>query len=275
MIDNGKKSTLEQLDEYVTAVFDKNGDGRVDLKELMASIPNMTVLLVGLFVELAVLIAEYRVADVGYAITGSYFKAAGFVLVSALPFYLGQVMWLYPRASVWQKAIGILFVLSGLGASAFFGYADLIVGISVEALKSYAPVMFKVMIILTPSYIALGLLYMLIDPVIRASRIKVETKAKAVSEKEMLNITKEILNELKDVIALKKVIAGELGGDEELGGSLIDGQMNMLRGTKPKKQQPPQNVPARAFNSDTELLQLREELARLKAEKENPQTGGK
>ena len=267
-----KKSTLEQLDEYVTTVFDKNGDGRVDLKEIMASIPNMTVVLVGLFVELAVLVAEYRVADVGFAITGSYLKAAGFVLVSALPFYLGQVMWLYPRASGWQKAIGILFVLSGLGASAFFGYADLIVGISVDALKSYAPVMFKVMIFLTPAYIAFGLLYMLIDPVIRAGRIKVETKAKATSEKEMLNITKDILNELKDVIALKKIIAGELGGDEELGGNLIDGQMNMLRGTKPKVK--PQSAPVRSFASDDEVLHLREENARLKAENGNPPKGG-
>lgn len=33
-----KKTTLQQLDEYVTTVFDKNGDGRIDFKEIMASI---------------------------------------------------------------------------------------------------------------------------------------------------------------------------------------------------------------------------------------------
>ncbi len=259
-----KKTTLQQLDEYVTTVFDKNGDGRIDFKEIMASIPSMTLLLVGLFVELAVLVAEYRVADLGYAITGSYFKAAGFVLVSALPFYLGQVMWLYPRANAWQKGIGILFVLSGLCASAYFGFADLIAGISVDALMAYAPNMFTLMIYLTPSYIALGLLYMLIDPTIRAGRIKVETKAEATSEKEMLNITKDILNELKDVIALKKVIAGELGGHEELGGNLIDGQMNMLRGSKQKRQQPQPSQPVRNYAAESELAELRAENERLR-----------
>lgn len=252
MSDN--KSTIEQLDAYVKEVFDKDGDGIISIKEIFSFLPNSAVFWIAAFVELAILIAEYRVADVGYLVTGSIFKAAGFVLVSAIPFYLGQVAWLYPRANNWQKAIGILFVLSGLTSSAYFGYSDLIIGVQKDALISYAPVMFTVIAYLTPCYVAMGLFYVLIDPVIRAKRMKVNTTAKAASEREMLGATKIILNELKEVINLKKQIVEELGGDSETGARLVDGQMNLMRGGKKKTvEQPASFQPSHQYAQTTNL----------------------
>src|SRR5574341_98342 len=74
--------------DFVRDAFDLNGDGRVTLKEVFSKlIPNYAVGIAFLVVDLLVLIAEYRVWDVGMKITNNNgWLAIGFVAVSALPF---------------------------------------------------------------------------------------------------------------------------------------------------------------------------------------------
>jgi hypothetical protein len=100
-----------------------NRDGKFDAKDL----PNHSILIVGLVVDLVVLFAEFRVYQVGHALTGSTILALGFVMVSSLPFYLGQVAFLYNRANDWQQRIAVGMVLMGLFVSAYYGFADYVI----------------------------------------------------------------------------------------------------------------------------------------------------
>src|SRR5512141_2596963 len=96
------------LGQYVRDVFDLNKDGKVTFNEFVATmIPNYAVAIAFIVVDLLMLVAEYRVWDVGITITGDPYKAMGFLLVSAVPFYLAQILWLYPRANGWQQAIAV------------------------------------------------------------------------------------------------------------------------------------------------------------------------
>src|SRR4029453_11119310 len=114
------------LGQYVRDVFDLNKDGKVTLKEFFAILlPTYAVAIAFIVVDLLMLVAEYRVWDVGMGITGDPYKALGFLLVSAVPFYLAQLLWLYPRANGWQQAIAVTMGIPALLTSAQFGLADL------------------------------------------------------------------------------------------------------------------------------------------------------
>ena len=109
------------LGQYVREVFDLNKDGKVSLKEFFATlVPNYAVAIAFIVVDLLMVVAEYRVWDVGMKITGDPYKALGFVLVSGLPFYLAQILWLYPRANGWQQTIAVAMAVSALATSAQF-----------------------------------------------------------------------------------------------------------------------------------------------------------
>ena len=126
------------LGQYVREVFDLNKDGRVTLKEFFATlIPNYAVAIAFIVVDLLIAVAEYRVWDVGIRITGDPYKALGFLLVSALPFYLAQILWLYPRANGWQQAIAVAMAVAALVTSAQFGLADLSLSYDVERIVNW------------------------------------------------------------------------------------------------------------------------------------------
>jgi hypothetical protein len=156
------------LGQYVRDVFDLNNHGKVTLKEFFATlIPNYAVAIAFIVVDLLMAVAEYRVWDVGMAITNDPYKALGFVLVSALPFYLAQVLWLYPRANGWQQAIAVAMAVAALVTSAQFGLADLSRSYDVDRIVTRV-------IWLSGGYIVGLLVYIVIDKNIRMMRAKVK-----------------------------------------------------------------------------------------------------
>ena len=160
-----RKGVIDTLNDYITQVFDQDGNGIVTLKEIMQVFPNMAIPIALVFVDLLLLVAEYRVWSFGLLITGSPYLAIGFVLVSAVPFLLGQVFWLYPRAVFIQKAIAIAFISVSLYTSALFGLSDLT--------QTYdQDYIFTLLVSLTAGYIVGTLVYIVVDPTIKANRAK-------------------------------------------------------------------------------------------------------
>jgi len=127
---------VQSLGEYVNKVLDTNKDGVITFKDFIDLFPNSAIAIAVIFVDLVVGVAEYRVWDVGYQITDDPFKAFGFVLISAIPFYLGQIFWLYPVANFLQKSIAIGMIASSLYTSWIFGTADLTQNWDIPALVS-------------------------------------------------------------------------------------------------------------------------------------------
>jgi len=216
---NENKGVIETLNDYMTAIFDRDKDGIITMKEFLSVFPNYAVAIAVLFVDVLVLVAEYRVWDFGYAVTGNEYKAIGFVLVSAVPFYLGQVFWLYPRAELLQKGIAIIFIALSLYTSYLFGAADLT--------KQYNEAdIFNFMLQLTAGYIIGTLVYIVADPTIKANRAKRIAQDKAKLEKELQVIARQVLNDLKETMTTQREIARDFGESE------AENAMNMVRGKK-------------------------------------------
>lgn len=217
---------LQTLSEYVNKVLDANKDGKVTFKDIIDLFPNSAVMIAVIFVDLIVAIAEYRVWDVGNKMTGDPLKALGFVAVSAVPFYLGQIFWLYPVANGLQKWIATLMVGCSLYTSWVFGTADLSQSYDVGAIVS-------LVMNLTAGYIVIVLLYVLTDDGIKAHRIKKQAEGAAKREREYQHLTRSILRELAETQRLQRETEAEFGDPE-----MVQAQVDRLRGTKAKKELP-------------------------------------
>lgn len=187
------------IKQWYDRVFGNN-DGRFTMQDL----PDKAVLIVGIVVDILFLFAEYRVWTVGHTLTDNVMLALGFVAVSSLPFYLGQIAYLYNRANGWQQGIAIGMVIMGLGVSAYYGFADFLLANTIAVTKNIDVTLdtnslFAVAVGGTVALILAGLLYILIDDgianTIRSKRI--EGKAR-VAEHE-LELKSRLLTKLQTV----------------------------------------------------------------------------
>jgi len=217
---------VQSLGEYVNKVLDTNGDGRITFGDFVGLFPNYAVAIAIIFIDVVVLAAEYRVWDVGYQMTSDPFKAVGFVLVSAVPFYLGQIFWLYPTANTIQKAISVVMVAASLYTSWVFGTADLSRSYDVSAIVTMVTN-------LTAGYIVTTLAYVLFDDGIKANRMKKQAQGAAARERDYQKITREVLRELAETQRLQRETEKEFGDS-----GLVQTQLDRLRGTKQKATPP-------------------------------------
>jgi len=205
--------------EYARSVLDTDGNGTVNLKDLFALFPNSAVAIAVIFVDLFALVAEYRVWDVGIKISGDPVKAIGFVLVSAVPFYLGQVFWLYPQANTYQKWIGGAFVTGGLFASAVFGLADLSLAYDVSMIV-------QTVVYATVCYIVAAMMYVVFDNTIKAKRLQARMRGRANEERAYQISLRSVLTDLRETQRLEKELADEFGED------VVQERMGVFRGKK-------------------------------------------
>ena len=231
----------QTLSEYVTNVLDTNRDGVVSFKDFIDMFPNSAIAIAVIFVDLVVGFAEYRVWDVGYQMTDYPYKAFGFVLVSAVPFYLGQIFWLYPVANFMQKTIATGMVASSLYTSWVFGTADLSISYDQVAIVGIVTNM-------TAAYIVSVLGYILLDDGIKANRLKKQTQGAVRQEKEYQLITRDVLRDLAETQRLQKEIEVEFGDAD-----LVQAQLNRIRGTKQKAQPTPFQPRQNAFAHEEKL----------------------
>lgn len=227
-----EKGVMSTLSDYMRDVFDVDGDGIVSVKELFAVFPNMAIPIAIVFVDLLVLAAEYRVWQFGNYITGSPYLAIGFVLVSAVPFLLGQVFWLYPRATFLQKAIAIGFIGLSLYTSWLYGLADLTREYDQNGVYEF-------LVTLTVIYIVGTLVYIVFDPTIKATRMKRKAQDAAVFQSEIQSMAQFILGKLRVTLAEKKNMEEEFGADE------VAQALSQLRGRKSNNVSSPPVPPTR------------------------------
>jgi len=244
-----EKTPVQSFMDYARSVLDADGNGKINLKDMAALFPNSAVAIAVIFVDLLVLVAEYRVWDVGVKITGDTYKAIGFVLVSAVPFYLGQIFWLYPRANGLQKWIGGGFVIGGLLTSAAFGLADLSLNYDVAYIIG-------LVVQMTVVYIFAALGYVLFDNTIKAKRLMAESKGRSDQERDYQKHLRTVLTELQETKRLEKELAAEFGAD------VVADRLEKFRGggksTVGNQKSYPSNAPnmqmrtAGAYNAETE-----------------------
>ncbi len=195
-----------------------NRDGKFDAKDL----PNHAVLIVGLVVDLVMAFAEFRVYQVGHTLTGSTVLALGFVLVSSLPFYLGQVAFLYNRANDWQQKISVGMVGMGLFVSAYYGFADYIfqtntvikvtdgVSVAVDASTLYI-----LAVSCTVALIVSGLLYVFLDDGFANTLKKNRIQGRAKIAQDEIAIKRSLLADLTALRADEEALRSQYPEDYE------------------------------------------------------------
>ena len=160
----------KSLAQWMDSVFGNN-DGKLDWKD----IPNSAPAIVTIVVDILMLFAEYRVYSAGYALTENHMLALGFVAVSSVPFYLGQLAWLYNKANWKQQVLAITMICMGLAVSGFFGFTDYVIStvssVSRVAYTYTADNLYEVAIYATISLIVAGLLFGFFDDEI-ANKLK-------------------------------------------------------------------------------------------------------
>lgn len=238
-----KRPVMSQLGEYVRGVLDTNGDGKISIKDFLGLFPNHAVGIAVIFLDIVVAIAEYRVWDFGLQLTGDPLKAMGFVILSAVPFYLGQLFWLYPRANGIQIAISIAMIAGSIYTSWLFGTADLT--------RDYdSGAIFQMVTNLTVGYIIVVLVYIISDNGIKAHRLKVQARAAARQEAEYQEITRDVLRELNETLKMQRETEKEFDTDA------VSIQMERLRGKgsalSKMVSQAPQTRPSASYASRVE-----------------------
>lgn len=213
------KSVLQNLGDYMTDILDKDRDGIVSVKEIFTVFPNAAVAIAVIFVDVLVALAEYRVWDFGVHVTGDPWKALGFVAISSIPFYLGQIFWLYPLGNIFQKLIALLFIGASLYTSWVFGTADLTLSYDIKEIARYLQD-------LTVGYIVFTLFYIVIDPTIKAARMKTQAQKKAQWQGDLNKIAQSVLQSLRGALEEQRNIEAEFGADE------VGKMMDALRGKK-------------------------------------------
>lgn len=230
-------NVFETLRKEISEALDVNNDGLLNVKDLYGFFSKFGPVLAVLVIDLLALVAEVRVWDVGMQMTGSWLKALGFVAISAVPFYLGQLLWLYPRATIWQQLIAGLMVGTAIYTGVVFGLADLSRQIDMQATA-------QLVAWLTGGYMLALILYVLVDESIRANRMLTVTKAKVQEQLRQLDILNEALARMEEYVKKKQALEATFGK-----GTVDDG-LKRLKGKRPeqpKKAQLPQVQPAREY----------------------------
>ena len=144
--------------------------------------------------------------------------AFGFVAVSSIPFYLGQLAFLYNRANTWQQIIAVFLVVMGLSVSAYYGFADYFLSNIFNVSKDVkvnldTNSLFAVAVGGTVVLIVAGLLYILIDDgianTIKAKRIEARFE---VANQEMEMKTR-LLEKAKRMREAEQSLANAYGED--------------------------------------------------------------
>lgn len=210
-----------------------NNDGVFDLRDLFYGLPNHAVAIVVLIADIAMLVAELRVWEVGKSLTNSSLLALGFVMVSSVPFYLGQVAYRYNKANSWQQGIAIFLVALGLLSSAYYGFADYIFSTASSVVLSdgvkfslNVESLYYIAILNTTLLIVSGLTYGLLDDEFAAelkSR-RIEGRAK-IAQKE-IQLKRKLVEELKKLREeedeLRKMYPGDYEALQKRFGGVAD-----------------------------------------------------
>ncbi len=202
------------IQKWYDKVFGNN-DGKFTPSDL----PKQSVLIVGLVVDLVILLAEYRVWSVGLFLTNNPLLALGFVAVSSIPFYLGQLAYLYNKANDWQQGISVFLVCMGLFAGAYFGVADYV--LSTNAVLTVAnneiPIninsLYYVAIVSTVLLVVSGLLYVLLDDEQTNKRRANRIEGRARIAEQDLEIKNRLLAKLKEVREREEELQTRFGED--------------------------------------------------------------
>lgn len=219
--------------------------------------------LMAVFANLVVLIAEVRVYDVMYTLTGSWWKALSASFACAVPFILWEIAWQYNHTTeAWRKAslamAGVAFVTSiVLGVADFLNFTG----------DYWSNFLLGAVVVLTGVHTVVGFLYYYNDPDVARRRRKAQALATMADHEMNAQVAESLLQSGTGLMAIIRQLESQYSPDE------VEAMLAILRGKQqkdaPTSQKTRSNFVAQApkavYAADTKKADL----------VEDPTTGGK
>ena len=148
-------------------------------------------ILIAVFANFVVIFADYRVYDVIYQLTGSWWKALGSSLACAIPFLLWEIGWQYNHTTDEWRIVSLCMAGLAFVTSIVLGVADYVGMTSPE----WASFLLGSVVILTGIHTAVGLLYYYNDPDVARKRRKAQALGTMLDAQQNAAVTELLLQE--------------------------------------------------------------------------------
>ena len=208
------KSVLDMLNEKEENLIEKY------------VISNMPIILM-IFANLGIIVADYRAYDVLNILTGSSWKALMAVVFScAVPFVLWELAWQYKFATDGWRTVALCMAFLSFGTSIIYGLADYVGAYDSNGVNMMATVLIGGAVVLTGIHIVFALLYFYNDPNVAMKRLQTQALGKMATANTNAVLANTILAQAKDVNAAQRVLV-DIYGEQE-----ANNAMALLTGKK-------------------------------------------
>jgi len=201
-------------------------------------------LLMAFFANFVVLVADYRVYDVMYQLTGSWWKALSASLACAVPFILWEIGWQYNHTTENWRLISLLMAGLAFATSIVLGVADF-AGFTSE----WAGILLGGVVVLTGLHTVVGLLYYYNDPDVARVRRKSQALAKMQDQQQNAEVAQNILENGGSLLQVISQLEKQYGVDD------VEKVLAILNGVRSEDRPSNSNQlslrPVRQFNSET------------------------
>lgn len=203
-----------------------SGDGFFQDK-IVANAP----LLMAIFANFVVLVAEIRVFDVMYVLTGSWWKALSASLACAVPFVLWEVVWQYNHTTDGWRTTSLVMAGVAFATSIVLGVADFL-----NFTGEWADFLLGAVVVLTGAHTVVGLFYYYNDPDVARRRRKSQALAAMADQEMNAQVAESLLKSGQGLMGIIRDLEAKFSPDE------VEAILAVVRGKK-QADKPSQSTP--------------------------------
>lgn len=166
-------------------------------------------IIMAVFANFVVLIADYRVYDVIYQMTGTWWKALSASLACAVPFVLWEIAWQYNHTTEGWRITSLIMAGLAFVTSIVLGVADF-VGID----QTWADALLAAVVVLTGIHTVTALLYVYNDPDVARRRRRKQAHARMLDSQQNAEEAERLLVDGSKLLGLIEGLEAKFGPDD-------------------------------------------------------------
>jgi hypothetical protein len=193
-------------------------------------------LIIGIFANLVVIVADIRAYDVIYNLTGSWWKALSASLACAVPFILWEIGWQYNHTTDAWRTWSLIMAGLAFATSIFLGVADFL-----NFTGEWTNILLGGVVILTGVHTVMGFLYYYNDPDVARRRHKAQALGMMLDQELNAEVASQLLESGTNLLSVIDALGKKYDPED------VETVMNILQG---KKKTSPTMTRKRAFAKD-------------------------
>lgn len=178
-------------------------------------------IIIGLFANFVVIVADIRAYDVVYTLTGSWWKALSASLACAIPFILWEIGWQYNHTTENWRTVSLFMAGLAFATSIFLGVADFL-----NFTGEWTNYLLVSVVVLTGIHTVFFLLYYYNDPDVKRRRNKTRAIGTMIDQKTNAEVARQLLEDGRSLLG----VMGEL--EKEFDPEDVAVVMGILQGKK-------------------------------------------